>query len=79
MTLDQLKSVLDKQFGAPFLAQGHVRTAWIKHRDGSRALSIHIGRRDVTITEDGTVETTGTLMLDDSFETGRPTGIKGNQ
>ena len=62
MTLGQLKLLLDKEFGYPFLPLGLVKAVW-RELDGEMELDLSIGRRDVTINEEGEVMSAGTSLM----------------
>jgi len=52
MTLDQLKRVLDDQFGEPHLAKHHVRASWVQcDTPGLKTLRLQVGRRVVWLTD----------------------------
>lgn len=63
MILAKLKEILDKEFGAPFLPKGMVKTKWIESTPESpELLEIKIGRRDVWVDEKLKVHASGTDM-----------------
>jgi hypothetical protein len=65
MTLEQLQTILTKDFGPPFLAEGMVRAEFkTVGYPPCRVLQINIGRRDVWIEEDGHVSGAGTCMVE---------------
>jgi len=67
MTLKQLQRMMEKDV-APYLPMGFIRTNFVSKEivgPDRRVLSIDIGHRNVWVNEDGEVEATGTLMLDD--------------
>lgn len=63
MNLADLKEVLDSNFGHPFLERDMVQTK-IGSYKGEATLEIQIGRRDVTILQDGTVLHAGTSLCE---------------
>ncbi len=54
LSLEDLKSILDRHFRSPFLSEGMVSTE-ILERDEGNALEITIGRRTVVIDASGEV------------------------
>ena len=65
MTLDKLRELLVTTFGPPFLPEGHVRAEWAKAYPDQTVLSVHIGRRDVWIDENGDKLGAGTMLVGD--------------
>lgn len=61
MNLKVLKSILDRHFSSPFLAEGLVKTRWVTWHD-EPALEIQIDRRDVIIDESGEIVAAGTSL-----------------
>jgi hypothetical protein len=61
LTFENIKDILDKHFGAPFLSEDMVNSKVIDGESG-KSLSIEIGRRTIVIDEDGEVVDTLTAM-----------------
>jgi len=68
VTLIKLKEALERAFAPPFLPRGTVEVQW--ERDGA-VLNVRIGRRDMSINEQGEVVGTGTMLV--GFE---PNGVE---
>ena len=60
MTLVQLKEALEKGFAPPFLPRGTVEVKWEKE---NAVLNVRIGRRDISINEQGVVVGAGTMLV----------------
>jgi len=62
LSIEKLCEVLNSEFGSPFLVDGGVVAEILENEDGSKELSINIGRRDVQIDADGEVTSSGTFI-----------------
>lgn len=60
ISLDQLKKIIDREFGTPFLKDGHVKAHFVKGK--RKTLEIVIGKRDIWLTESGRVIGAGTRL-----------------
>lgn len=59
ITIDQLKEIFDDEFCSAYITDV---SAEIEEDEGERFLNISIGRRDVTIDEDGNVVGSGSFI-----------------
>lgn len=62
ISLEQLQRILNEGFGEPFLKKGSVVASFEDNEDGTKELNIQIGRRDITINEDGEVTSSGCMI-----------------
>ena len=62
LTIEKLCKIINTEFGAPFLIEDGVSAEILLNDDGTKELSINIGRRDVQIDENGEVLGAGTFM-----------------
>jgi len=61
ISLKKLQKIIDNNFSEPFLKDGLVVTR-LYQRNKKKYLDISIGRRDITIDEDGVVNNAGTQL-----------------
>jgi len=61
ISLKKLQKIIDQNFSEPFLKNGLVTTR-LHQKNKKKYLDISIGRRDITIDENGVVNNTGTLL-----------------
>ena len=71
MTLVQLAALVERNFGPPFLPEGHVVVKLVDWK-GEQALSLTIGRRDVCFGDNGTVHGAGTMLIGSEPEVSTP-------
>jgi hypothetical protein len=62
LTIEKLCEIINTEFGSPFLVKDGVSAEILINDDGTKELSINIGRRDVQIDENGEVLGSGTFM-----------------
>ena len=62
LTIEKLCEIINTEFGDPYLVKDGVSAEILINDDGSKELSINIGRRDVQIDENGEVLGAGTFM-----------------
>ena len=62
LTLEKFCEILNENFGEPHLVNGGVTAEIFVNDDGTKELSINIGRRDVQIDEQGFITGSGTFL-----------------
>lgn len=62
LTLEQLCIILNREFGPPFLIENGVSAEVRTDDEGTKTLSITIGRRDIEIDETGEIVGAGTFI-----------------
>ena len=62
ISLEKLCEVINEHFGEPFLIKDGVSAEVDIDADGTKTLSINIGRRDVQIDENGEIVGCGTFI-----------------
>lgn len=65
LTLEKLCEMINENFGEPFLVKGGVSAEVFTDEDGTKSMTLQIGRRDVEIDENGEVLGCGTLVVVD--------------
>jgi hypothetical protein len=62
ISLKQLQKIIDPNFSEPFLKEGIVTTK-LYQKDKKERLRITIGRRDISIDENGDIVSAGILLI----------------